>query len=269
MRSSTHFPVLSNMYDGTYNYDFRQRKSKRRQHIPTTTTRSAILGHFVGYASHSYQNGCRKSPRLIKCTYDGADDFFGCDRRKHVFNLRFPGQYFDKETGTHYNYYRDYDPSIGRYIQSDPIGLTAGPNTYSYVGGNPLTYFDPQGKAAQALGCLAGAWAGPIGCGAGAAVVTIVGGALLMNAVGSDSQPSPYDPAANDPKYGSCGPDCPGQRAILNRMFHVIDGYAHSPTANPSVVASYWLGFKMQVKRYEKECGPYTPPPSISDIYLK
>jgi RHS repeat-associated protein len=54
-------------------------------------------------------------------------------------NLRLPGQYFDKETNLHYNYFRDYDPAIGRYIQSDPLGLLAGINTYAYVGGNPLT----------------------------------------------------------------------------------------------------------------------------------
>jgi RHS repeat-associated protein len=41
-------------------------------------------------------------------------------------NLRFPGQYFDKETNLHYNYYRDYSPEIGRYIESDPIGLAGG-----------------------------------------------------------------------------------------------------------------------------------------------
>jgi len=43
-----------------------------------------------------------------------------------TLNLRFPGQYFDQETGLHYNYYRDYDPNTGRYIESDPVGLWGG-----------------------------------------------------------------------------------------------------------------------------------------------
>ncbi|MFV0478909.1 MAG: RHS repeat-associated core domain-containing protein, partial [Parahaliea sp.] len=69
------------------------------------------------------------------------------DGRAFAFNLRLPGQYFDGETQLHYNYFRDYNPSLGRYIQSDPIGLEGGLNTYSYVDNNSLIYVDPTGEA--------------------------------------------------------------------------------------------------------------------------
>jgi RHS repeat-associated protein len=61
-------------------------------------------------------------------------------------NLRFPGQYFDEETGLHYNYFRDYEPMIGRYIEADPIGIIRGENRlYTYVGNNSINIVDPDG----------------------------------------------------------------------------------------------------------------------------
>jgi len=61
------------------------------------------------------------------------------------FPLRFPGQYFDRETNLAYNYFRDYDPGIGRYVESDPIGLNGGINTYAYAKDSPLINKDPKG----------------------------------------------------------------------------------------------------------------------------
>ena len=60
-------------------------------------------------------------------------------------NVRFPGQYYDAESQLHYNYFRTYDPETGRYITSDPIGLSGGLNTFGYVEGNPLYWTDPLG----------------------------------------------------------------------------------------------------------------------------
>lgn len=64
-----------------------------------------------------------------------------------AFSLRMPGQVFDAETGLHYNLWRDYDPSIGRYVQSDPVGLAGGINTYAYADGSPTSGTDPLGLA--------------------------------------------------------------------------------------------------------------------------
>lgn len=60
-------------------------------------------------------------------------------------NMRHAGQRYDNASSLYHNYYRDYDPSIGRYIQSDPIGLSGGISTYAYVDANPVSYIDPKG----------------------------------------------------------------------------------------------------------------------------
>ena len=67
----------------------------------------------------------------LACTYDGDSDFLH--------------GYVTADVAEQYNYFRDYDPAIGRYVQSDPVGIRAGMNTYSYVLSNPITGIDPRG----------------------------------------------------------------------------------------------------------------------------
>ncbi|MGH8109157.1 MAG: RHS repeat-associated core domain-containing protein [Arenimonas sp.] len=67
------------------------------------------------------------------------------------FDMRFPGQMYDSESGLHYNRFRDYESTTGRYSQSDPIGLSGGLSTYAYVAGSPMTASDRDGLAGSKL----------------------------------------------------------------------------------------------------------------------
>ena len=90
-----------------------------------------------------------------KVVWEGRYDPFG-ECIVHPFatienNFRLPGQYYDKETGLHYNYHRYYQARTGRYVTADPIGQAGGINFFAYVGNNPVNSVDPSGL-------LAGPW---------------------------------------------------------------------------------------------------------------
>lgn len=167
------------------------------------------------------------------------------------FNQRFPGQYYDEVTGLNYNYFRDYDPSLGRYIQSDPIGLGGGVNTYGYAAQSPLIYIDPDGQNITAvlgnplfivtLGaglCAAvncGAYIGPVIGAVGGMLATPGGtGRAGEDAANDDPQSCPVsDEQLNDD-------DCEFRKNVLQarafRLSLMMSQYPGDPTLNSEIV---------------------------------
>jgi RHS repeat-associated protein len=123
-------------------------------YAPNSTWTTNPLFQKIGTNYYWYQNDHLGTPQKIidlsgRTVWSAMYDSFGNIQitvAEIENNLRFPGQYYDAETGLHYNYFRYYNPEIGRYISEDPIGLAGGDiNLYSYVGSNPVNRTDPLG----------------------------------------------------------------------------------------------------------------------------
>ncbi|KRC00112.1 hypothetical protein ASE26_24110, partial [Duganella sp. Root198D2] len=140
--------TLNNLAAGTYQITAKVTTTDPAnpvlQSAPLAVTIGTAPGAATAYFIHTDQ---LNTPRAItngsgNLVWQWDSDPFGKDAADEqpagqlafAFNQRFPGQQFDRETHLHYNYYRDYDPQTGRYVQSDPIGLEGGINTYAYVG---------------------------------------------------------------------------------------------------------------------------------------
>jgi len=151
--------------------------------------------------------------------------------------LRLPGQRYDTETGSHYNYFRDYDPSIGRYAESDPI--EAGLNTYAYVGGYPLLAADPLGLKLVKLMELEKSW------------VNLV---PMQYMFGGDKGVNPGNTPRNNShqiylstQWGEVDDDCDFYQMTESRFSGRPKWYAFWVTQ--------WLEVNLRLYHYKKSCG--------------
>jgi RHS repeat-associated protein len=187
--------TLNNLAAGTYQISAKVTTTDPAnpvlQSVPLAVTVGTAPGAVTAYFIHTDQ---LNTPRAItdgsgNLVWQWDSDPFGKEAANEqpagqpafTFNQRFPGQQFDRESNLHYNYLRDYDPALGRYAQSDPIGLNGGINGYLYGDADPLRKFDPTGEIPLILPAIAiiaesAGWALPAAAGTAIAAILITPG---------------------------------------------------------------------------------------------
>jgi len=140
--------------EGLYaEYDGTGTETKRYLFNPQTTFMTDPLAMVQGTNAYYYHNDHLGTPQLMtdatqRVVWQAEYGAFGeaqITTEVVTNNLRFPGQYYDAETGLHYNWHRYYDPQVGRYLSVDSIGLAGGINLYVYAVNNPMNFIDPFG----------------------------------------------------------------------------------------------------------------------------
>ena len=136
--------IAESAADGTFSYEY----------LFVDQARMAMVDVAGGNAFYFYLNNHLGTPFVMtdangKMVWKGDYKPFGESKVNAsslvVNNFRFAGQYYDTETGLHYNYHRYYNPTTGRYLTPDPIGLVGGINPYNYAINNPVNLIDPYG----------------------------------------------------------------------------------------------------------------------------
>jgi RHS repeat-associated protein len=174
-----------------------------------------------------------------------------------ALNIRFPGQYYDEETGLSYNDFRDYDPELGRYVESDPIGLVGGINPYTYARANPIVAFDPTGKAVPVVAAWLMAGGGAKILAWGGTFATLAGIGIML---GEEYDP-PIDifpprkkPPSQSPPDAEPAPNAPPRTAPTPE--EVVPKPAATPATPETIetVGDPWMPPDICEKQPENPC---------------